>query len=69
MTSKVQPAAFIEPLTEKTWGKGCVIWRLKNKEQNGEIPLRKWKYSAFVGYEEFCRFWRVLSTSAFGFCE
>ena len=47
----------------------------KNKERNGETPLRAGKYfewkikqllnSASMGYEEFCRSRRVLSTSAF----
>ena len=79
MTSKVQPAAIIEPLTEKTWGQSCLIFgERKNKERNGETPLRKRKYfqwiikqllnAVFVGYEEFCRSRRVLSTSAFGLC-
>ena len=69
MRSKVQPA----------WGQGCVIFgEGKTKERNGETPLRRRKYfewiikqllnSAFVGYEEFCRSRRVLSTSAFGLC-
>ena len=41
MTSKVQPAEIIEPLTEKTWGQGCVIFgERKIKERNGETPLR-----------------------------
>ena len=50
----------------------------KNLERNGETPLRRRKYfewiikqllnSAFVGYEEFCRSRRVLSTSAFSLC-
>ena len=50
----------------------------KNKERNGETPLRTGKYCewiikqllnlAFVGYEEFCRSQRVLSTLAFGLC-
>ena len=71
---KYSPPQIIEPLTEKTWGQGC----FKSKERNGETPLRKRKYfewiikqllnSAFVGYEEFCRSRRVLSTSAFGLC-
>ena len=31
---------MIEPLTEKTWGQGCVIFgEWKNKECNGETPL------------------------------
>ena len=66
MTSKCSPLQIIEPLTEKTWGQGCVIFgERKNKERNGETPLRTGKYfewiirqllnSAFVGYEEFCR--------------
>ena len=50
----------------------------KKKERNGETPLRTRKYferiikqllnSAFVGYEEFCRSRRDLSTSAFDLC-
>ena len=74
---KCSPPHIIEPLTEKTWGQGCVIFgERKNKERNDETPLRRRKYferiikqllnSAFVGYEEFCGSWRVLSTSAFG---
>ena len=80
MTSKLRqkcsPLRIIEPLTEKTWVRGYVIFgERKNKERNGETPLRTGKYfewiikqllnSAFVGYEEFCRSRRVLSTSAF----
>ena len=63
----------IELLTEKTWGQGCVIFsEQKNKEWNGKTLLRMGKYFewiikqllllAFIGYEEFCRSWRVLST-------
>ena len=70
---------IFDPLTEKTWGQGGVIFgERKNKERNGETPLKTGKYfewiikqllnSAFVGYEEFCRSRRVLSTSAFGLC-
>ena len=76
---KCSPLQIIEPLTEKTSGQGCIIFgERKNKGRNGEPPLRTRKYfewiikqllnSAFVGYEEFCRSWRVLSTSAFGLC-
>ena len=75
---KRSPLQIIELLTEKTWGRDCVIFgEQKNKEQNGETPLRTGQFfewiikqllnSAFVGYEEFCRSRRVLSTSAFGF--
>ena len=64
---KCSPLQIIEPLTEKTWGQGCVIFdEWKNKERNGETPLKTRKYfewiikqllnSSFVGYEEFCRF-------------
>ena len=42
MTSKMHPPQIIEPLTEKTWGQGCVIFgERKNKERNGETPLRR----------------------------
>ena len=71
-----RPLQIIEPFTKKTWGWACVIFgEQKNKGRNGENPLRKAKYfesikqllnSAFVGYEEFCRSRRVLSTLAFG---
>ena len=47
MTSKVRPAAdYIEPLTEKTWGQGCVQYfgERKNKERNGETSSRMGKY-------------------------
>ena len=37
--------AIIEPMTEKTWGRGCVIFgERKNEERNGETPLRTRKY-------------------------
>ena len=79
MTSKVQPAADYWTVDRETWRQGCVIFgERKNKERNGETPLRRKKYfewiikqllnSAFVRYEEFCRSRRVLSTSAFGLC-
>ena len=66
MTSKCSPLQIIEPLMEKTWGQGCVIFcERKNKERNGKTPLRTRKYFewiikqllnlAFVGCEEFCR--------------
>ena len=56
----------IEPLTEKTWGRGCVIFsEQKKQKRNGKTPLRTGEYFewiikqllnlAFVGYEEFCR--------------
>ena len=72
---KCSPLQIIEPLTEKTWGQGCVIFgERKYKERNGETPLRRMKYfewvikqllnPAFVGYEEFCRSRSVLSTEA-----
>ena len=34
---------IIEPLTEKTWGQGCVMFgERKNKDQrNGKTPLKK----------------------------
>ena len=66
---------IIEPLTEKTWGRSCVI---QQREKWLRVGLQSWakKYfewiikqllnSAFVEYEEFCRSRRVLSTSAFG---
>ena len=55
MTSKVQPAEndvksaarcrLLKPLTEKTWGQGFVIFgERKNKERNGETPLRRRNY-------------------------
>ena len=74
---KYSPPQIIEPLTEKTWGQDCVIFgERKNKERNGETPLRRRKYfqwiikqllnSALLGYEEFCRSSRVLFTEAEG---
>ena len=74
---KGSPQKVLEPLTKETWGWGCVIFgKQKNKRQTGKTPLRiMGKYfewimkqllnSAFVGYEEFCRSWRALSTSVF----
>ena len=69
---------IIEPLTEKTWRRYYVISsEQENKEWNGdqektrkyfEWIKKQWLNLAFVGYEEFCRSQRVLSTSAFGLC-
>ena len=44
MTSKVEPLQIIQPLTEKTWGRDCDFGEQKNKERNGETPLRTGKY-------------------------
>ena len=42
---KYSPPEIIESLTEKTWGQGCVIFgERKNKERNGQTPLRRRKY-------------------------
>jgi len=62
-------------LTEKTWNEVVLF----NKEQNGceqvykferrkyfELIIKQLLISTLVGYEEFCRSQRVLSTSAFG---
>ena len=79
MTSKVQPAADYWTVDRENLEQSCVIFgERKNKERNGEIPLRTNKYFewiikqtlnwAFVGYAEFCRSRRVLSTSPFGLC-
>ena len=39
---KYGPLQVIEPLTEKTYGRGCLMFdEQKNKEQNGEIPLKR----------------------------
>ena len=75
---KCNPLQIMEPLAEKTLGQGSVILVSGKTERNGETPSRTGKYfewiikqllnSAFVGYEEFCRSRRVLSTSAFGLC-
>ena len=77
MTSKWRqtksPLQIIELLTEKTWGQGCLMFGLRNiKERIGETPSKTGKYFewmikqlsnlAFIGYEEFCRSRRVLST-------
>ena len=63
MTSIVQPGAYYWTFDQESWERSCVIFgEQKNKERNGETPLRMWKYfewmkkqllnSAFVGYEE-----------------
>ena len=77
MVSKVQHATNYwtddTKMTSKGWGWGCVIFgEQKNKERNGETPLRMGGYfewimkqllnSAFVGHEEFCRSRGVLQT-------
>ena len=42
---KCSPLQIIESLTEKTWGRVCVIFGgRKNKARNGETPLRTGKY-------------------------
>ena len=42
---KCGPLQIIEPSTEKTWELDCVIFgEQKNKERNGETPLRTGKY-------------------------
>ena len=79
MTSTVQPAADYWTVDRENLGQSCATFgERKNKERNGETPLRTRKYfewiikqllnSAFVGYEEFCRSRRVLSVSAFDLC-
>ena len=71
-----QPAADYWTVDRENLGtRLCYIWCAEKKERNGKIPLRRSKYfewiikqllnSAFIGYEESCRSWRVLSTSAF----
>ena len=84
MTSKWRqkrsPLQIIESITEKTWGQGwCYIWWAeKTKSEMVKLLQERGKYFewitkqllnlAFVGYEEFCRSRRVLSTLAFGLC-
>ena len=42
---KSSPLQIIEPMTEKTWGGGSVIFgEQKNKERNGETPLGMGSY-------------------------
>ena len=42
---KCDPLQIIEPSTEKTWELDCLIFgEQKNKERNGETPLRTGKY-------------------------
>ena len=42
---KCSPLQVIEPLTEKTWGQGCVnVGEQKNKERKGETPFGTGKY-------------------------
>ena len=46
---KCSPPQIIEPLTEKTWGQGCVIFgERKNKERNSKTPLRRRKYFEWI---------------------
>ena len=74
MTSKVQPAAHYWTVDRENLGtRLCYFWwaekqqaKWRNSFKNGEIEQSL--KSAFVGYEEFCRFRRVSSTSAFGLC-
>ena len=40
LETRLRPLQIIEPLIEKTWGQGCVIFgEWKNKERNGEGTL------------------------------
>ena len=80
MTSKVQPAADYWIVDRENLGtRLCYIWwaekqrgKWRNSFKKEEIFWMNNKAillnSAFVGYEEFCRSRRVLSTSAFGVC-
>ena len=64
------------PSEFKSWGRGCILFGERNKERNGETPLKtgryfetiikQWSNSAFAGFEEF-RSRRVLSTSTSAF--
>jgi len=66
---------IIEPLTEKTWAQGCVIQQREmaasrvykfERRKYFEWIIKQLLNLAFIGYEEFCRSRRVLSTEAFG---
>ena len=63
---KYSPPQIIEPLTEKTWGQGCVIFgERKNIERNGETPLiRRRKYFEWIIISNYwmrlSRIWRIL---------
>ena len=46
---KCSPLQVFESLTEKTWVRGCVIFgEQKNKEWNGETPIRMGKYFEWI---------------------
>ena len=79
MTSKVQPAADYWTVDRENLGTRlcCICWSEKQRakwrnffknEENFEWIIKQLSNSAFVGYEEFCRSRRMLSTSAFGLC-
>ena len=71
MTSKVQPVD-----RENLGTRLCYFWwaekqkaKWRNSFKDGEIFwMKQLLNSAFVGYGEFCRSRRVLSTSAFSLC-
>ena len=75
MTSKVQPAADYCTVDWEDQGtRLCYFWWAEKKEGNGETPLRtgedfEWIIkqllnTAFVGYEQFCRSQRAITTEA-----
>ena len=77
MTSKVQPAAdYWTGDRENLSTRLCYIWWAEKRRAKWRNCFKNEKYfewiikqllnSAFVGYEEFCRSRRMLSTSAFG---
>ena len=65
---KCSQLQIIELLTEKTWGRGCVIFgEQKNKDRNGETPLRSannlfWMNNKAIEFG-FHRIWRILQIS------
>ena len=62
MTSKMQPIQIIEPLTEKTWGRGCVIFgEQKNKKLIFYIKSLKifWINKKAIFEFVFRRIWRI----------
>ena len=80
MTSKVQPAAWLLNRWPRKPGDEIVLFFVSRKKQRAkwwnssksgkyfEWIIKQLLNSAFVGYGEFCRSRRMVSTSVFGLC-
>ena len=59
---KCSPLQIIEPLTEKTWGQGCVIFG-EHKKQRAKDRKIFWMNNKAIFEFGFRRIWRILQVS------